>query len=422
MSFSPIDSPVERVHWCANGSMLVQTADGDLLAETTGSQKGASALQNTTDQFGHLISVKPALMEAASREKGRGDSSVEPFRVTKFVGWDDQHDLVLIMTNTSLVFLTTNCGRYYKAIHFRSMPFKIAPHPIKNQVLLALIPSSHSEMTVMLSKDLGDTWKAVYEGVHDVSWVYSPKLHLNTKVNPDRLIILKHIQGRQTPQNLYSLYYSDDLFSTTNVLLEAGTTFAITQHFIYAARVEDANKKEVGLYVAPIDAQRYNLKKVKLPFELLREHAYTVLEPLGRHVFIHVTHSIDEIPTGHLYVSDSTGAKFELSAKNNIRTPQGYCDFNKAQGMEGVYIANVYTENSLARAKAAIQQAKSVEEKAQILSHTLKKKSLITYDFGRSWQSMHIDSKFDPDPRYQARWFCCSRCNNYRCAGAVRCS
>lgn len=420
LSFSPIDSPLERVHWCANGSMLVQTAHGDLLAENSATNTGKDTTGNKTDQFQHLESVKHILVEAAQRENSKHGAIVQPFSVTKFVSWEDHHDIVLIMTNTTLVFVTTNCGRYYKAMNFKSPPSKIIPHPIKNQVIIALVPSERSDLTVMLSQDLGDSWREVYQDVHDVAWVFSSKLHRNSKVNPDRLIILKHIQGRQTPQNLYSLYYSDDFFSTTHVLLEAGTTFAITQHFIYAARVEDASKKEVGLYVASIDAHRYNLKKVKLPFELLREHAYTVLEPLGRHVFIHVTHSIEEIPTGHLYVSDSTGSKFELNVKNNIRTAQGYCDFNKAQGMEGVYIANVYTDTSLARAKAAIKLAKSVEEKGQILSHSLKKKSLITYDFGRSWQSMHIDSSFNPKPRHKTRRFGGSRRNNNRRTGRIK--
>lgn len=374
-TFSILDASVQEVHWCGNGSILVHTQDGDLHTEVHEN--------NTT----HLRSIKSDLVQA-----GKRDYAQTNFHVTKLIHWENQKDLVMILTNTTVSFLTSNCGRFYKAITFKSPPSVVLPHPTKNQIILAMIPSADGDLSAVLSKDLGETWHQVSDGIHEVSWIYSWKLHQTSHLNPDRLMFVKRMQGKSLPIHSYSIYYTEDFFSSTNLLLEAGTTFAFTQHFIYAAKVEDINRKEVGLYVAPVDAHRYNLKRVKLPFELLKEHAYTVLEPVGKHVFIHVTHSIDEISTGHLYVSDSTGSKFELTVKNNIRTAQGYCDFNKVQGMEGVYIANVYTENSLARAKTAIKQAKSIQEKAQILAHTLKKKSLVTYDFGRTWRSMHIDS------------------------------
>lgn len=46
---------------------------------------------------------------------------------------------------------------------------------------------------------------------------------------------------------------------------------------------------------------------------------------------------------GNIYQSDSFGTRFSLSLKDNIRDPaDGQCDFEKINGIEGVYISNHY--------------------------------------------------------------------------------
>ena len=46
---------------------------------------------------------------------------------------------------------------------------------------------------------------------------------------------------------------------------------------------------------------------------------------------------------GNIYQSDSSGTRFSLSLKDNIRDPSdGQCDFEKVTGMDGIYLANIY--------------------------------------------------------------------------------
>ena len=43
---------------------------------------------------------------------------------------------------------------------------------------------------------------------------------------------------------------------------------------------------------------------------------------------------------GNIYLSDAEGLKFALSLRNNKRDAQGRCDFEKVQGIEGIYITS----------------------------------------------------------------------------------
>lgn len=45
---------------------------------------------------------------------------------------------------------------------------------------------------------------------------------------------------------------------------------------------------------------------------------------------------------GVIYQSDSTGTRFSVSLKDNVRSDRGTCDFEKVYGLDGVYIANIY--------------------------------------------------------------------------------
>ena len=60
-------------------------------------------------------------------------------------------------------------------------------------------------------------------------------------------------------------------------------------------------------------------------------------------VFLNINHYKPNAPLGNIYMSDSTGTRFALSLKDNVRDPSdGQCDFEKVVGMDGIYISNVY--------------------------------------------------------------------------------
>ena len=70
-----------------------------------------------------------------------------------------------------------------------------------------------------------------------------------------------------------------------------------------------------------------------------------------------------------LYLSDAEGLRFSLSLRNNKRDAQGRCDFEKLQGIEGIYITNE-------QINADVESAK---ERPRL-------RTKITFDKGGKWQ------------------------------------
>lgn len=52
-----------------------------------------------------------------------------------------------------------------------------------------------------------------------------------------------------------------------------------------------------------------------------------------------------------MYMSDSTGTRFRKSQENNLRSGDGQCDFEKVNGVEGIYISNTYKGTKVDRLK-----------------------------------------------------------------------
>lgn len=303
-------------------------------------------------------------------------------------------NVVLVQTEGSLSFITTNCGRTFKAMFTREPVVKYLFNPSKDKLLVGLfdvsIAGGKVSKELKLSTDLGETWTSIAKDVYSAAWAYSPSLHgAKSPIPHERLLVVKGNPAK--PDSGYSLLYSDDYFKTSKLLLDGGNRFAITQFYLYAARVESEKTKEIGLYVSPTIG--YNFKKVKLPFSLLTEHSYTIAEQRTRHIFLHVSHSTGLINYGDLYVSDSTGSKFEISLRNNVRSENGFCDFTRVQGIDGVYIANVYESKNLAFVHAAIEHTKSEKQQREILSKSLERRSFITYDRGFSWKPLTISDR-----------------------------
>ena len=46
---------------------------------------------------------------------------------------------------------------------------------------------------------------------------------------------------------------------------------------------------------------------------------------------------------GVIYISDSTGTRYMRSLDNAVRLEQG-AEFYRVQGLEGIYLANIYAE------------------------------------------------------------------------------
>lgn len=57
-----------------------------------------------------------------------------------------------------------------------------------------------------------------------------------------------------------------------------------------------------------------------------------------------VNHLKPSSPMGVIYISDSTGTRYSRSLENAVRLEQGGSEFYRVLGLEGIYLANVYSD------------------------------------------------------------------------------
>ena len=74
----------------------------------------------------------------------------------------------------------------------------------------------------------------------------------------------------------------------------------------------------------------------------LEQHAYTILESSTKAVFLHVTVSEPPAPAwGNILKSNSNGTYFSISSDYVNRNQNGYVDFEKMIGLDGIALINV---------------------------------------------------------------------------------
>ena len=198
------------------------------------------------------------------------------------------------------------------------------------------------------------------------------------------------------------LSYSDDFFKTFKTIVNQGNKFLLSSKYLYVAHVVDEQSQEVGLVVSDPNGFKYDFKDVEFPMRHFKEHSYTILDTTEGQVFLHVNHFGDTSKHGNIYISDSTGQRFSSSLMHNVRSLEGQCDFTKVQGLEGIYIANVYDEKKLRAAVHALEAEQEdgiVPSKKKASGATLYerlrnfKKTVISFDKGGIWKPIQAPLK-----------------------------
>lgn len=112
--------------------------------------------------------------------------------------------------------------------------------------------------------------------------------------------------------------------------------YLLTRDYLYAEQVVYQEEQEIMLLVSYSIRSHYHFSK-------FIDHSYTFLDTQQNSVFLHINQFGGVSKYGHIYVSDYTGTKFQLLSKIifNILSLENLCDFEKIEGLEGIFIANV---------------------------------------------------------------------------------
>jgi hypothetical protein len=145
-------------------------------------------------------------------------------------------------------------------------------------------------------------------------------------------------------------------------------------------------KRELNAFVS-IDGKSFANAQFPHNFHVDHQQAYTILESVTNSIFLHVT--VSDRPRaeyGTILKSNSNGTDYVVSIEEVNRNEQGYVDFEKMQGLEGVALVNIIGNSD---------EVKAGSRK--------KLKSMITHNDGAEWSYIkppREDSKGDNIPCY----------------------
>ena len=345
---------------------------------------------------------------------------------------------------TLLVFLGTqginwvgeDCGRKITALNHGRRINEFIFHPTERGWGLASAYTLCEDFVgepckiykeVYLTKDLGINWTQLGSYVVQFGWGVVEKKQIDKGVPKERILMTYEPRGKgdqtQTGWNYkVDFVYSDDFFKTTKVLASKGNKFLLTNHYLFVAQVVDQDTQEVLLLGTKSTHYDYDLQPIETNQKSFLEHSYTFLDTTLHSVFLHMNHFGDVSQYGHVYTSGPRGLKYNLSLRNNVRSSDNQCDFEKVNSVEGVYVANVISGKYIKLAKKEMEQytmdvkermGKEVATHQNKGSHAKKNlsykdyiKTLITFNRGGDWKRLVAPERDSEGKRYDCGNYC----------------
>ncbi|KAL9109142.1 MAG: hypothetical protein Q9227_006233 [Pyrenula ochraceoflavens] len=249
-------------------------------------------------------------------------------------------------------------------------------------------PGKGCHNIVHYSTDRGDEWKTLVR--------YSRKCEFikpEGRQEKEKLVYCEQYQD-ENPSNPLQLYSSDNWFADSEKHFDDIIGFATMSEFIVVA-AQDPEQQSLKAD-ASVDGKTFADAEFPKNFKVPHQSAYTVLDSSTHAVFLHVTvNGVEEHEHGTILKSNSNGTSYVLSMKAVNRDTDGFVDFEKMKGLEGVALVNVVDN---------MQASDDTGEKKKL-------KSMITHNDGARWDPIPA-----PERDNEGRAFGCDTKKKQKCS------
>ena len=306
----------------------------------------------------------------------------------------------MMLGSKGINWFSDDCGKTIWALNQGKPIYSFQFHPIQREWGLAAswtvcdgLESDSCELykELFYTKDLGLHWTLVTPYVVEFSWAQAGLVpDIQTGIPDDRVYVvyIPDASGHQRTEEwtgMVNFVKSDDYFQTTTTLVERGNTFKSRGKFVVVGQMNGEETGEVQLLVSnEKNIEEFN--PAELPAQHIIDKNFMLLDSSDDNsLFVHVKPLPDAIDFGHVYVSDSSGTRFTVSLLRNIRGVKGICDFDKAAGLEGIFIANVVSHTDTS--SSSQQNTPKKHQKPAKVAVSFHK-SVISFDKGNIWSPL----------------------------------
>lgn len=285
-------------------------------------------------------------------------------------------DIVYFVTQSKTVYYTHDRGKTFHKFKAPAVPNKrrlqvLTFHPTQKDWLIWTAAkecdssfSTKCHSVAYYSVNGGDEWHVLQSYVRKCRFVQD-----KSEKKSDKLVICAVFEKESVmdEDNRLQLIASDNWFEDKTIHFPEIIDFATMQEFIIVA-AKDEDKKSLKLD-ASVDGKTFADARFPYDFHVKHQQAYTVLDSSTHSVFLHVTVNGDAgSEQGAIMKSNSNGTSYVTSLRGVNRNREGYVDFEKMQGLEGVALVNVVSN---------LETAGSGEPK--------KLRTMITHNDGGEW-------------------------------------
>ena len=406
------DSNPKDVVWCGKNreSVIVITEK--------------SSLYRSEDKGFSWKKLNDILMNKGKDQLEEDDKEVG--KVSEMITSPIDKSLVIFLGTHGINWISENCGQAIAALNHGRKIQEFIFHPTERTWVLAsamtLCEDFQNEpckryKEVFLTKDLGVTWDLLESYVVQFNWGLTGENHIKSGIPKERILVTHDPRGKGDQTEVgwnykVDLIYSDDFFKTKRIASQKGNKFLLTDTYLFVAQVVDQSKQEVMLLVADSNKNHYHFTPMEINNGKFMEHSYTFIDTTEGNVFLHVNHFGDHSKYGNVYTSDAKGLKYNLSLPHNVRSLQAQCDFERINGLEGIFIANVYDSEFMKEVEAEIAK----EEMADTMENKKENKSeeslrnhittVITFNKGGSWERIKAPNRDIEGKLYECNGEC----------------
>ncbi|KAF4984836.1 hypothetical protein FZEAL_64 [Fusarium zealandicum] len=205
-----------------------------------------------------------------------------------------------------------------------------------------------------ISTDRGDNWTTKLRYV--VKCEFTGNSAFNFRPSKQIVCLIHEEENEQSPKTIIT---SNDFFVDDRVLHNGTvTSFATMNEFILATdEVKEEGRDNAGLQaIASLDGTHFEAAHFPYNFHDSHSSAFTVLDSSNHAINLFVATELNsDLRRGSIIKSNSNGTTYVLSAPNVNGDENGFVDFEKVAGLEGVILINTVSNPDQKGGKKDIQ-------------------------------------------------------------------